>query len=530
MQQEITVSISDLLRFIWRGLLMALVVALVAGFLVYRFSLSREPVFEATATVLAAQPQRTFTDIFYAAPPLDASAYRAATTSDPVLERALRLLDPSLSEVPQSAIRSLRGDTSVRTEEDQASSLLYISVEDNTAQDAAQKATALAQALVDWDRNRARESIDEAIVLTEAQIENITQRIRALQTEGAPEDETQGQINLRSERIDTLNNLRALSAAAITALNVLQPATTPGGPVQPRPLFDATLAALLGVMLSYGLLLLRAALDTRLRTSEDVAQVSGLPVLAEFPRLPKGSRSLPREASSYLRTNLLFSTSDASPKVILVTSATSEEGKSSIAISLSESFVRNGYRTLLVDADLRKPIIASEYRINNIHQASLEDCLKNPYQVQRAATVSIGAKDYLYVMPTFQPTPQASELLSRGFRECLERWQEEYDVIIVDSAPILAVADALAIAPLVTGTLVAVNQQKADRRQLRSVVELLRRVGVRILGIAVTGVSRESKQSHYGYGYGEPEASTRDSLLDLPKPQASVKDKSVRRG
>ncbi len=517
MQQEITVSLSDLLRFVWRGLIPALIVALVAGFLVYRFSQSREPVYAATATVLTTQPQRTFTDIFYAAPPLDASAYREAVLSDPVVTRALQALDPTLTEVELGRVRSLKGHTNVRAVEDQNSSLLYIGVEDDSAEGAAQRATALAQALVDWDRQRSQSNIDQSITGLEAQVAAITDRIRALQASDAAEDEIQGQIALRSERINTLNQLRALREAAATGLSVLQPASIPNSPIQPNPLFDATLAALLGVVLTYGLLLLRNSLDTSLRGTDDVATVSGLPVLADFPRLAKGVRSLPREASSYLRTNLLFSTADASPKVILVTSATSEEGKSSIAISLSESFVRNGYRTLLIDADLRKPIIASEYRINNIHQASLEDCLKNPYQPHRAATVSIGAKDYLYVIPTFQPTPQASELLSRGFRECLERWRQEYDVIIIDSAPVLAVADALAIAPLCTGTLLAVNQQKTDRRQLKSVVELLKRIGVRLLGVAVTHVSKEGQQS--GYGYGDFEASaSRDDESEPPKP------------
>ena len=297
-------------------------------------------------------------------------------------------------------------------------------------------------------------------------------------------------------------------------------------------MFDAILAALLSVILTYGLILLRNAIDTRLRTVDDIANVSGLPVIAEFPRLPKGVRNLPREASSYLRTNLLFSTMDANPKVILVTSSNAGEGKSSISISLAESFVRNGYRTLLIDADLRKPVIAGEYRINNMHQTSLEDCLKSPFTAHKAATVSIGAKDYLYVVPTFQPTPQASELLSRGFRECLERWRQEYDVIVIDSAPVLAVADALTIAPLATGTLLAINQQKTDRRQVRATVELLNRIGVRMLGVAVTHVSKEaSQQSRYSYGYGYAETempstanvsrNPKDTLIDSPRSSVS---------
>jgi polysaccharide biosynthesis transport protein len=525
MQQEITVSISDLLRFIWRGLILALLVAGVAGFLVYRYSQSREPVYQATATVLVSQPQRIATD--FVAAPLDDIAYREAALSDPVLEQTLRALNPELTEVTQSNIRRLRGSTSVRTTLGRTTSLLYLTVAANTGQGAANAATALARELVGWDRERSQGNIDASILGVEAQIESLQQQIRAGQATGQPDSQLQPLQALLSERITTLNNLRSLRDATSTALMVLQPASAPGAPVQPRPMFDATLAALLGLVLTYALLLLRSALDTSLKSVDDIAQVSGLPVLAEFPRLARGVRSLPREASSYLRTNLLFSTSEETPKVILVTSATSEEGKSSIAINLAESFVRNGYRTLLIDADLRKPIIASEYRINNIHQASLEDCLKNPYQAHRAATVSIGAKDYLYVMPTFQPTPQASELLSRGFRECLDRWRQEYDVIVVDSAPVLAVADALAIAPLSTGTLLAVNMQKVDRRQLRNVVELLRRIGVRLLGVAVTHVNREGQQGTYGYGYGDAEAvRTQGAPLEPPKAQASVRDKT----
>ncbi len=519
MQQEITISINDVLRFIGRGLLLALIVAGAAGFVVYQLSQRREPVFESTATVLSEQPntQSGLAGTLFNAPVLDASAYKAAAQSDAVLARALALLEPD-SEPTPGAIKSLRGKTSVTPSEDRNSGLISIKAEANTAVGAAERATALASALVEWDEGRAQKKLNELINGLEAAIRQITERIRALQTVTPPDDvQIATQQTLLAERNTRLNSAKTLRESTVTLLSVLQEGSVPSNPVSPKPLFDATLAALLGVFLTYGLLLVRNALDTKLRSVDDIAAVSGLPVIAEFPKLPKGIRNLPREASSYLRTNLLFSTVDANPKVLLVTSANSEEGKSSIAISLAESFVRNGYRTLLIDADLRKPVIAGEYRINNLHQASLEDCLKNPYTAHKAATVSIGAKDYLYVIPTFQPAPQASELLSRGFRECLDKWRQEYDVIIIDSAPVLAVADALAIAPLATGTLLAINQQRTDRRQVRSTVELLQRVGVRILGIAVTHVSKEASQGSrysYGYGYAESEAVERERVKD----------------
>ena len=519
MQQEITISINDVLRFIGRGLLLALIVAGAAGFVVYQLSQRREPVYESTATVLSEQPntQSGLAGTLFNAPVLDASAYKAAAQSDTVLQTALTLLEPE-REITPGAIKSLRGKTNVTPSEERNSGLISIKAEANTAEGAAQRATALANALVEWDEGRAKTKLNELVTGLDAAVEQITRTIRALQTATPPDDaQIATQQSLLAERINRLNNAKTLRESTVTLLSVLQEGSVPSNPVSPNPLFDATLAALLGIFLTYGLLLVRNALDTKLRSVDDVATVSGLPVIAEFPKLPKGIRNLPREASSYLRTNLLFSTVDANPKVLLVTSANSEEGKSSIAISLAESFVRNGYRTLLIDADLRKPVIAGEYRINNLHQASLEECLKNPYTAHKAATVSIGAKDYLYVIPTFQPAPQASELLSRGFRECLDKWRQEYDVIVIDSAPVLAVADALAIAPLATGTLLAINQQKTDRRQLRSTVELLHRVGVRILGVAVTHVSKEASQGSrysYGYGYAESEAAERERVKD----------------
>jgi capsular exopolysaccharide synthesis family protein len=250
--------------------------------------------------------------------------------------------------------------------------------------------------------------------------------------------------------------------------------------------------------------LLRSALDTRLRDVDDLAAVSGLPVLASFPKLPSDTRRLPNEAISYLRTNLLFSMAEAQPKVILVTSSSASEGKSSVSLSLAESFVRNNYRTLLVDADLRKPVIAGEYRISQDRKVTpLERWLRNPYGPNQPAIIPIGGRYTLNVIPSFEPTAQAAELLSAGFRESLDSWRKEYDVIIIDSAPVLAVADTLTIAPLCTGTLLVANQQKTDRRQVRAMVELLKRIGVRMIGVVATHVSREASQgTGYGYGYG----------------------------
>jgi capsular exopolysaccharide synthesis family protein len=252
-------------------------------------------------------------------------------------------------------------------------------------------------------------------------------------------------------------------------------------------------------LLGYGILLIRNLLDTRLRNVEDLESVSGLPILAEFARPAKKTRRLPHEASGYLRTNLLLATQNVHPKVILVTSPGNGEGKSSVALSLAESFTRANYRTLLVDADLRQPVIAREYNLDDKRHMPLRTHLENPHGAYEAAHVGVNLAQTLDIIPTFRAAPSPTELLSLGFPDCLASWQKDYDVIVIDSAPLLDVADTLTIAPLCTGTVLVASLEETDPQHVADAVELLQRSGVRIFGIAATFVGRSSRRSSYRY-------------------------------
>jgi succinoglycan biosynthesis transport protein ExoP len=509
MQQEIAVDVAALFRFISRGLVLALLVGGTAAFVALQLSRRQDPVYQAQATVLAAQTNpelRQFGLSLVTAPPLDVGAYRVAGSSDAVLRGALERM--GVEEPRPGQVRSLRGDVEVRAEDVTTSSLLHIIGEGSRPETAANRANAVANALVNWDRVRASEAMDQLVASLEMQIENMSEQIRSLQTLGDPSlaDQIAGQINLRAEKQDQLSYARALSDAATPLLKVLQPANPPGSPVSPRPVLNAAVAFVLGVFSTYGLLLLRKALDTRLTRVEDLVRATGLPVLAEFPRLQRADRNTLREGSSYLRTNLLFSTADAHPKVFLVTSAQGGEGKTMTATSLAEGFVRNGYRTLLVDADLRSPSLARLYRISGGKRSSLVDWLQEPYGSHQPVEVAINPKQHLSVIPVFQASGQPSELLSIGFRSCLEKWRQEYDVILIDSAPVLAVADSLTIAPFCTGTVLVTHVQKTDRNQVRTAIDLLRRIGSRVLGVVATHVQHDSGGAPvYGYGYSAPD-------------------------
>ena len=505
MNEDITIDFRDLLRFFLRGLVPALVVAVLAAAGTFWWLANRDVVYSTRATILATQPTselRAFGVSLVAAPPLDASAYSIAATSQPVMNQALQMLGTA-SPTQEDRAR-LRGKYQIRTEDTRVSSLIHVDTSvDTTAVDATQTADAIALALVEWDRNRARNNLQRIIDTLEQQIAALDEQIRALQTQpGAQQEQIDSRLLLRAEQQQQLYNARALSTAVIGNLEIVQPAQSPSGRLPLSPIVGGALAFLLGVSLVYGVLLLRAMLDTRLRSVDGISKATGLPVLAEFTRQRGRDRRLPLEAASFLRTNLLFEMRNADSKIILVTSPKPADGKTSVAISLAESFARNGKRTLLVDADMRSPAVSGEYGLPGT-LPGLTEYLTDLDLDFRPAVVSVASNHKLAVIPsTSKGAASATDLLSHAIRERLDQWRSMFDVIVVDTPPVLAVADALVIAPHCTGALLIANLQQARRPQLQNAINLLERTGVPILGIAANKVPEEDTSQAYGYGYG----------------------------
>ena len=503
MNQESQASIGELFNFIFRGLLVALPIALLAAAAAFLLSQQLDPVYEASTTLLAAEPNTSGSNAILTPPPIEASAYATVVISNPVLTDAFAQLgqtNPSGRD-----LTALRKNLSVSIDggRNDVSSLIYLTAAAPSAENAAAYSDAVSRALVQWDRARASANIDQHINTLEGQIEALDESIESLRLMGdvGNQNEIESRTSLRAQQQEELFYARALRNSTAGLLSVVEPAVVPPNPAAPQPVRNAALAAVLSIFLVYGVLLLRNALDSRLRRVEDVAAV-GLPILAEVPKVSK-SRRLSPEAMSFLRTNLLFAAQEG-PRVFLVSSAQQAEGKSSVALNLAESFARNDYRTLLVDADMRKPVVADEYHIAASGRKQLQDFLKNPTLDigDETTQIAISQTQNLDVVPTFEATSAAPELLSSGMRACLERWRERYDVIVIDSAPLLPVADSLTIAPFCTGTVLVASLSGTDRRSLQVAAERLQNIGVRVLGAVVTQVGRASVQS-YAYGYGE---------------------------
>ncbi|GAA3813485.1 polysaccharide biosynthesis tyrosine autokinase [Streptomyces chiangmaiensis] len=296
------------------------------------------------------------------------------------------------------------------------------------------------------------------------------------------------------------------------SLGVTQEAVAPTAPVSPRPVLNLVAGVLGGLLLGAGLVALRETLDTTLKTDEMLAQFSGLPVLGTIPY----DRNAPRnplvttdmhsrraEAFRKLRTNLQFSQVDDPPRLIVVTSSVPGEGKTNTAVNLALSLAEAGVSTCLVDADLRRPCVAPTFGLVQdaglttvlIGQARLEDVMQHT-----------GGR--LSVLASGAVPPNPTELLaSARMEEVLRELAEAYEIVIVDSAPLLPVADTVGLASLAQGALLVVRAAKTSRDQVRTAAESLDRVGVHVLGtvFSMAPVPKGGRYGHYGaYGrYGE---------------------------
>lgn len=176
----------------------------------------------------------------------------------------------------------------------------------------------------------------------------------------------EGLGSLQGSLLRDLDLVRALEQGATGQLSLLDLAETPIYPVAPRSLLNALLAGLLTLAFGILFILLREVLVRTVRSSSDAVELTGLQVLGEFPKLAHASRDLPREAASYLRTYVNRGLMDESePKIIAVTSPEAKEGKISVSIALARAYARTGKHSLLIDLDLHRPILHSEFDIKS---------------------------------------------------------------------------------------------------------------------------------------------------------------------
>jgi polysaccharide biosynthesis transport protein len=326
--------------------------------------------------------------------------------------------------------------------------------------------------------------------------------------------------------------LEKLKEAGVSAglrsnnFRIVDVARVPTSPVEPNIPRNLAFAFMLGLTSGVGLAFLLEGLDSTVRTTEQAQMISGLPPLG---MIPLGSRTA-REgaagkrlviaasskeavelitqvrpqsqmAESYraLRTSLLLSNLGAPPKVIMVTSALPQEGKTTTSINCAVVLAQKGIRVLLIDADLRRPSIHKTLGMGP--RSGLSNVLTGSATLEQAITRSPILPN-LNVLPAGTPPPNPAELLaSSNMRDVLDDLRRQYDHIVVDTPPTLSVTDAVVLSPRADAIVLVIRSGHTTKQALRRSRDILTQVNAKVSGVLLNAVDLSSPDYYYYYEY-----------------------------
>jgi polysaccharide biosynthesis transport protein len=342
----------------------------------------------------------------------------------------------------------------------------------------------------------------------------------------------------KEQQLQTLESLQAANRFVVRDAD-------PAVKVQPKPVTDGFIGALIGIALGLALAFLAESLDTRVRSGEEVAERLDLPLLGRIPELPRRLRSrgqlvmlaepesVPAEAFRMLRTNIDFANLEREAKVIMLTSAVEGEGKSTTAANLAVAYARAGRRVILAELDLRRPNLGPMLGFPRsvglvdvlVGSATLADTvIRVPVDspgtngTRRAATVEF--------LPAGPASSDVGELFaSKRLGGLVEALRERADIVLLDAPPLLLVGDAMALSAQ-ADAIVLVSRLNALRRPtLRELDRVLAATPIEKLGVVLTGEAPPSGYSYAQY-YGPKESSSVFARFGAGrKPQAPKRDR-----
>ena len=307
--------------------------------------------------------------------------------------------------------------------------------------------------------------------------------------------------------------------------SIVDSARVPTAPIEPNIPRNLAFAFMLGLTSGVGLAFLLEGLDNTVRTTEQAQMISGLPPLG---MIPMGSRTAREGASpkrlviasskeavelvtqvrpqsqmaeSYraLRTSLLLSNLGAPPKVIMITSALPQEGKTTTSINCAVVLAQKGIRVLLIDADLRRPSIHKTLGMGP--RSGLSNVLTGSATLEQTITRSPILPN-LSVLPAGTPPPNPAELLaSTNMRDVLEELRGQYDHIVVDTPPTLSVTDAVVLSPRADAIVLVIRSGQTTKQALRRSRDVLLQVNAKVSGVLLNAVDLSSPDYYYYYEY-----------------------------
>jgi len=311
-----------------------------------------------------------------------------------------------------------------------------------------------------------------------------------------------------------------ISSLHSTAIHVVDMADTPVAPSQPRTQFNKAIGVGAGLFLGVCLAIIFEMMDTNLKTMSDIEQGLQLPLIAAIPAVDAehlqpskfrefavspgvSSWSKMAEALRGMRTSILLSSPGSPPKVIMMASTKPGEGKSSVSSLTAITFALNGSKVLLMDADLRRPAVHLRFRMGK--GLGLSSVLSGKVGFHEAV-VEWPDLPKLHILPSGPIPPLPSELLgSKEMEDMLALARKEYDFVIIDTPPVLAVTDASVLARLTDAVILIIRYGTARKQVVLRCVDLLDRSGAHLLGATVNAVDFTAPEysDYYGKKYYE---------------------------
>lgn len=271
-------------------------------------------------------------------------------------------------------------------------------------------------------------------------------------------------------------------------------------PVSPNVALNLALGLVVGVVFGVGIAFFLEYIDTSVKTLEDVERYLQVPVLAVIPKnvgvlYKQNGMSPDAEAYRILRTNIEFNRKNPEDNAITLVSGGAGEGKSTTLVNLAYICAQGGYTTLMIDADLRRPRLHTFFDINN--SVGLTNYLTTELMLEDVILQC--PVDNLYFMPSgILPADAAGILNSRRMSELIQDVKQRFDLVLVDSPPILGVSDASVLASEVDLTMIVVQHRKLPRNMLIRVKQAVENVGGHVIGVVLNNVDIRS-DSQYQY-------------------------------
>jgi succinoglycan biosynthesis transport protein ExoP len=448
------------------------------------WTLTQTPVYTATAEILVKAPLGGAA-VGGSPQPLNIENERQIVESLPVATIAVADVQANLDE------RELLQHLDVTVPKD--ADVLQIHFQHTDPQVAQLGAQAFANAYFTYTRQRAQAAVDQAA-------EAVRDLIGTLSGKG----NTQAKAQLQGQ-------LSQIRGTPIDPGEILVGAAVPTTPTSPNLLLNLALAALLGAFIGLIAAFVRERMDDRLRGRIDLETAIGAPVMTMIPQIPswrdrerahlvtlQAPRSPAAEAYRTLRTSILVAAAEHGYKTLMVVSAIAGEGKTTTAANLAVVLAQADKRVVVISADLRRPRLNDFFGLPT-SERGLSDVLEGGRKAWEA--MRSGKVDNLWVMPSGPVSDQPTELLqSEAMRELLADQREVVDFIIIDCPPVLAVADALVVAPMADAILYVANEQSTPRGAVFAARAQLDQVGAHLLGSILNNV--ESKSTGYAY-YGQ---------------------------